>query len=174
MTGILPFTDEVGATVGDISGDVVVEATRAKQMWLLAVASVVQLGWGAPQTLAGGLICGCLALRGSRHLRYRTALVTLWRMQKGLSLGPFIFVPEDLADERLRPLLTHEYGHTIQSLILGPAYLPLIVIPSLTWAGLPVCERYRRGRSISYYSFYTERWANALASRVTGERPSGA
>lgn len=51
----------------------------------------------------------------------------------------------------------HEYGHTRQSLYLGPLYLFVIGIPSLLWAWW-----WHPGRNISYYSFYTEKWADKL------------
>jgi len=89
-----------------------------------------------------------------------------------VSLGLFIFVPP-LPDGPSRRLKAHEYGHTIQSLILGPLYVPVILIPSLVWAGTPRLERRRVRRGTSYYSFYTEHWANALVFRLTGETPMG-
>ena len=54
----------------------------------------------------------------------------------------------------------HEYGHSIQSKILGPLYLLVIGLPSIIWAGL--FEKYRNKHKISYYSFFTEKWANKL------------
>ena len=95
----------------------------------------------------------------------RSAVVTEWAHDAGLSLGAFIFVPEGCPAE----LVVHEYGHTAQSLLLGPLYLPVIGLPSLVWAELPTLRRYRARRGVSYYSFWPERWANRLGERVTGE-----
>ena len=105
-----------------------------------------------------------------------------------MSLGIFIFLgscaegPED-------PLVVHEYGHTVQSVILGPLYLPLIGLPSLIWAGVFRSRRQRRSktrnkgqrpersrgrrpkRRMGYTMFYTEKWANRLGRKVTGRRP---
>ena len=128
------------------------------------VGSLLQASWGFPQTLLGAGICLALGRR-CRHFRFRSSLITEWPLDRGLSLGAFIFVPERCP----RRLLIHEYGHAVQSLILGPLYLLVIVLPSVTWAGLPRLERRRMRRGISYYSFYTERWANALAERVCQE-----
>ena len=110
-----------------------------------------------------------LALRGAPHRSYRLSCVTSWKMGSGLSLGLFVFVPRGAEG----CLVVHEYGHTVESMILGPLYLPLVVVPSLIWAGLPVCERLRRRRNISYYDLPIERWANVLGTRVTGERSMG-
>ena len=73
--------------------------------------------------------------------------------------------------ERMRgELLVHEYGHTIQSLIFGPLYLPVFAIPSFVWAGAPALRRRRREGKLYYYDFYPERIANLLGELVTGER----
>lgn len=133
-----------------------------------ALARVWQVVWGLPQTLVG-LVLFC-ALRGSRQrYGYRSAVVVEWALDAGLSLGLFVFVPRGCP----RALVAHEYGHTLQSLILGPLYLPLIVLPSLVWAGTPHLERMRTRRHYSYYRFLPERWANRISRRVTGEVPLG-
>ncbi len=131
------------------------------RFWL---ARLVHATWGLPQTVLGA---GVKVMVGQDCPSYafRSALVTEWRLRRGLSLGPFIFVPRGCP----RRLVVHEYGHTVQALILGPLYLPVIVLPSLTWAGVPALERARRRRGISYYTFYTEHWANVLAERVCHE-----
>jgi hypothetical protein len=52
----------------------------------------------------------------------------------------------------------HEYGHSIQSMVLGPLYLLMIGIPSMVWAGC--FKNYRKRSKKSYYWFYTESWAD--------------
>lgn len=132
------------------------------------IAYLWQALWGFPQTLLGLMLL--VGLRGRRrHYRYRTAIVTEWNLDAGFTSGMFIFVPRVCP----QPLLAHEYGHTLQSLMLGPLYLPLIVLPSLMWAGLPRAQRFRSVNQYSYYRFPVERWANLLAMRVTGETPEG-
>lgn len=63
------------------------------------------------------------------------------------------------ANERMA---RHEYGHTLQSLLLGPLYLLVIGLPSFLWCQLPFFQERRKRRHISYYSFFPERWADAL------------
>lgn len=89
------------------------------------------------------------------------ALVSNWKYKKSLSLGVFIFLGNN--DNRI---LVHEYGHSIQSIILGPLYLLVIGIPSFIWS---ICfRRTRRNKKINYYEFYPEKWANILGNNVTG------
>ena len=62
-------------------------------------------------------------------------------------------------------LIKHEYGHVIQSRMLGWLYVPIILIPSYIW--YRYVERISKikgsewGLSV-YYKFYTESWANKL------------
>lgn len=90
--------------------------------------------------------------------KYRDAYVTHVSGRWGaISLSRFIF-----ADDRYyeSELIKHEYGHTMQSKKLLVFYLPVIGIPSLLWNKL--FQGYRVRNKISYYSFYTESWANEL------------
>ena len=73
-------------------------------------------------------------------------------------------------EELSQRLLIHEYGHTIQSLILGPLYLIVIGIPSTLWGFLPFLNKKRKSEGISYFSFYTEKWANHLGEKITGQK----
>lgn len=126
---------------------------------------ILQIIWGFPQTLLGFAVF--LRLRKSPHYRYHGAIVTEWKKTTGLSLGLFVFVPEGNPG---KDFLVHEYGHTIQSLVLGPLYLFVVGIPSAVWCNLPWCIAFRRKRKCSYQSFYTERWANRCGERTTGEK----
>ena len=75
-----------------------------------------------------------------------------------ISLGSYIFLcPAHYNDAET---LKHEKGHTKQSYMLGWLYLIVIGIPSLIWANF--CDNYRAKHNVSYYDFYTERWANKL------------
>ncbi|MBR6563785.1 MAG: hypothetical protein IKK70_07595 [Clostridia bacterium] len=135
---------------------------------------IFQLTWGILQTLLGFFML--LLNIKCRHSLYNGCVVTEWKKTSGLSLGLFVFVPKHSYEcingitslsKRSERVLAHEYGHTIQSLILGPLYLFVIGIPSLTWATLPYFRRSRREKGISYYSFYPEKWADRLAVAVT-------
>ncbi len=93
---------------------------------------------------------------------YNDAKVYYWGWSGGMSLSDSIFVPFewDKKKEWQNEYVKHEYGHTKQSKYLGPLYLIVIGLPSLLWAWLG--EKYREKNDISYYAFYTEKWANKL------------
>lgn len=79
-----------------------------------------------------------------------------------VSLGEYVFLcPSHYGNMKV---LRHEKGHTKQSRMLGWLYLPLIALPSLIWAGIySKYEEKFKARGITYYWFYTERWADKLA-----------
>ncbi len=141
-----------------------------------------QCTWGILQSALG--LVQFLLTRKCRHFWYHGALVTVWDKPSSVSLGLFVFVTGEPffydklkgcfnRQEMLDRLLVHEYGHTIQSLVLGPAYLLLIGIPSTLWGFLPCFARLRRERQVSYFACFTEKWANAWGERVTGQKSLG-
>ena len=83
------------------------------------------------------------------------AIVFIKRKSCGsVTLGNHIFLSPRATDTTVR----HEWGHTRQSLILGPLYLIVIGIPSIIWA-----ETHRIiAPNKPYDWFYTEAWANKL------------
>ncbi len=130
---------------------------------------MLQCTWGILQTFVGGVMF--LVLIRRRHFIYRCCVVTEWKRPQSASVGLFVFLSEPLSGQFRDEVLVHEYGHTVQSLILGVLYPLVISLPSAAWCMIPRFERFRRERGISYYSFYPERWANALGGKVTGTRP---
>lgn len=85
-----------------------------------------------------------------------------WKKQMGkgsVSLGAYVIIGET-ADVALT--LRHEKGHQIQSKILGWLYLPIIGLPSILWCSLFTISKTLQ-KKYSYYDFYTEKWADAIA-----------
>ena len=141
---------------------------------------ICQCTWGILQTLLGLMLF--LIHYKCKHYSYHGAIVTEWNSNTSISLGLFVFVSAkpffvkkfegQICEEELsKRLLVHEYGHTIQSLILGPLYLILMGIPSTLWGFL--FGKKRKEQQIPYGAFFTEKWANYLGERVTGEKSIG-
>ncbi len=141
---------------------------------------ICQCTWGILQTLLGLVLF--LIHYKSKHYSYHGAIVTEWKSNTSISLGLFVFVSakpffvkkfegQICAEELSKRLLVHEYGHTIQSLIFGPLYLIVMGIPSTLWGFL--FGKKRKERQIPYGAFFTEKWANHLGERVTGEKSIG-
>lgn len=112
--------------------------------------------WQLPQNLVG-LIVRLIFIGEVRHT---VAGIQFWHCKSfpgGISLGNMVMI-----GSKYELTVRHEYGHQIQSKILGPLYLLVIGIPSLIWAWLygPVIKDTRNG----YYRFYTEKWADKLGN----------
>ena len=109
--------------------------------------------WQAPQNIVG------LAFRlfyPWKPIPYRGVDVVVdKRFPGGISFGPTIIVKRPY--EKNPDTWKHEYGHARQSLYLGPFYLFVVGVPSLLWAWY-----WNPSRGVSYYSFYTEKWADKL------------
>lgn len=119
--------------------------------------------WGLPQNLLGFLLM--IYHRKDRRSTYRECVVIHWGGTGSMSLGMFLF----LGNKKDPRVLVHEYGHTIQSMFLGPLYLPVIGIPSFVWCNLPPFRKLRKEKGVSYYRFYPESNANFLGKLVTKE-----
>jgi len=133
-----------------------------------------QFTWGFLQNFVG--LIGFLALRGKyKQERFHRAFVTYVTAKNfgGVSFGMFIFVNPSNGEEYIHDTRIHEYGHTVQSLLLGPLYLIVIGIPSSVWCNFAPCIKYRKKNNVSYYWLFCEGWANIWGLRWSGEKAQG-
>ena len=137
----------------------------------------LQWTWGIIQNLTGLVIF--LVHAKKPHFRYEKSVATVWDRGESMSMGMFIFLSKDLQgdledEESIKSqVAVHEYGHTFQSMILGPFYLLVISAPSGIWCMIPGFAKMRKEKGISYYRLYTERWANFMGIRITKRIPHG-
>lgn len=121
--------------------------------------------WCLPQTLLGLLLFIVYKyLIDKEAIRIKSKNRTILTLSKkfpgGVSLGKYMFaIDYNIRDSRQERIIKHEYGHVLQSLALGPLYLIIIGIPSISWAGLRRAGLFKK---YSYYSFYPEVWADKL------------
>lgn len=129
------------------------------------IINFLRVLWEFPQSLLGfilfqfyGVGCQCMeAPYGDVRILYSE------RMRGGISLGRFIILPWKYrynSSSYVRDTISHEYGHTRQSLYLGWLYIVVIGLPSLLWAWAH--STFKGLREVDYYSFYTERWADDI------------
>ena len=129
--------------------------------WKTALNFVLQCSWGILQTFIGAvLIVWCVVFCKQKPFLYRDSIACVLPNKSGsLSVGLFFFLHPKAADNEYTK--QHEWGHTRQSLILGPLYLFVIALPSMVWCNC--FKKYREKKDLSYYVFYTEKWANKCA-----------
>lgn len=134
-----------------------------------------QWTWGLPQTVAGTV----LYIKNIKkiHFNYHGSCVTIWDKEGSISLGKFIFIDRtecQFENDKISHIdestLVHEYGHTIQSMILGPLYLLVIGLPSIVWCNHPRFVKKRKKEKISYYKPFFEKTANILGEVVTKQK----
>lgn len=159
---------------------------------------IVQCTWGILQTLAGAVVF--MVRIDCPHTMYRCAVDTRWDRPEGLSLGLFIFTPQDrpgvpqrasdpqrainpdsaqnatisVAAQKVRSanaqkIRVHEYGHCMQSLVLGPLYV-IIGIISFFWNHFPYFVELREKKHLPYTACFVEAWASKWGELVTGEK----
>ncbi|MCC5889008.1 MAG: hypothetical protein JJU01_00475 [Alkalibacterium sp.] len=140
----------------------------------------IQLTWGFFQSLLGFILL--LIFYKSPHDMYYGSIRTKWPLRGGISLGLFIFTPNEQNMSSVSPIYSkerwndycaqvsvHEYGHTVQSLILGPLYLVTVGIVSLIWSRSGYFKQKRKENCIPYSDCWTEKWANSLGEKVLKE-----
>ena len=133
--------------------------------WPRILFYLLQFTWGLTVNLAGLLVF--LFCRSRFHRKkFRNAIVTcLPGNRGGLSLGIFIFL--SVCDTReVDRICAHEYGHTIQCLLLGHLYWIVVAIPSVIWYHF--FAGYRKKRGIPYDTLFCERWATAWGKKWSG------
>jgi hypothetical protein len=118
--------------------------------------------WELPQLFLGFFMYALLRKKITYRQSYRDASVFAVKgFPGGISLSWLIFINEkEAADVQV---VRHEYGHSIQSLMLGWLYLIVVGLPSIIRA-----SRWNRLKLNikDYYRGFPENWANALGGAV--------
>ncbi|MCE5255368.1 MAG: hypothetical protein LLF89_00810 [Spirochaetaceae bacterium] len=120
--------------------------------------------WQLPQHLLALLIlCICqrkIAAAGNADTYKTSRIYRLEGTDWGISLGRYIIISTRHGDMTIR----HEYGHSRQSLYLGPAYLIVVGLPSLAMnlVSRALLNRGRGKMQANYYRRWPESWADRL------------
>ena len=127
------------------------------------IRNLILFIWQLPQHIVAIIYFGYLVMMCKDlgvDSRYKQAIVIPCVMRGAITLGNYVFVG---LNSEYKETVKHELGHTIQSKILGPLYLIVIGIPSITYCGLR--RLFPSLRKKNYYNFYTEKWANNLSEK---------
>ena len=127
------------------------------------IRNLILFIWQLPQHIVALIYFGYLVMMGKDlgiDSRYKQAIVIPCIMRGAVTLGNYVFVG---LNSEYRKTVKHELGHTIQSKILGPLYLIVIGIPSITYCGLR--RIFPSLRKKNYYNFFSEKSANYLSEK---------
>jgi len=128
----------------------------------LALKRILFWVWSQPQTAIGYLIQFFVVMFNKVVIIDFDAVRAIYFGSNwgGVSLGKFIFMCKEMLFED--KYTKHEFGHSMQSLYLGPLYLLVIGLPSILRA---LYVTINPKSSATYYNFYTEKWANYLGDK---------
>lgn len=121
---------------------------------------IVNWTWCFPQTLVG-FIVKCVTKGKKREVYIGEKAYTVYDCKlKGdsVSLGKYILLGEWHTYNY--ETIKHEYGHQLQSYMLGWLYLAVVGLPSFIWCNC--FKEYRQRTSKDYYSVFPENWADKL------------
>ena len=127
------------------------------------IRNLILFIWQLPQHIVALIYFGYLVMMCKDlgvDSRYKQAIVIPCVMRGAITLGNYVFVG---LNSEYRKTVKHELGHTIQSKILGPLYLIVIGIPSITYCGLR--RLFPSLRKKNYYDFFSEKSANYLSEK---------
>jgi hypothetical protein len=116
--------------------------------------------WCFPQQLIGLILIPILYNKKNKKTRLGTATIYWTKYLIGASFGQYIYLPKCLEEsEEIYKHKRHEYGHTLQSFILGPLYLFIVGAPSLLFN---IISRINKNFAYNYHKRFPENWANKL------------
>lgn len=127
------------------------------------IRNLILFIWQLPQHIVAIIYFGYLVMMCKDlgiDSRYKQAIVIPCVMRGAVTLGNYVFVG---LNSEYKETVKHELGHTIQSKILGPLYLIVIGIPSITYCGLR--RLFPSLRKKNYYDSFSEKSANYLSER---------
>lgn len=123
----------------------------------MIAATILRWIWEFPQHLLGLILTKLYDVEYKET--YKGVDVYVGNFPGGISLGTYILISENSYKDKRNRTKKHEYGHTRQSLYLGPLYLLVVGLPSAIWAGW-IYNLVKR--KVSYYSVFPENWADKL------------
>lgn len=143
----------------------------------MTLRDALLFAWELPQNTLGALNYALHLARGkvAKTTRERDRLFVELTGTGAISLGWFVFfsttdngyVPVGLENK------DHEYGHSVQSRWLGPLYLPIVGLPSISRVAYAVGHRALTGRRwAGYYDGWPERSADLLGGADVSLRPA--
>jgi hypothetical protein len=117
---------------------------------------VLKVIWQLPQVWLGAIILIINGYDETEIYKDKTIFYSK-KFKSGISLGEVIIL--NTAYRQSGKTIKHEYGHSRQSMMLGPLYLLVVGLPSLT---MNILTRMKVLKADRYYKRWPEIWADKL------------
>lgn len=127
------------------------------------ILAIFMFFWELPQLILGLLLFVILAPFSQYLFKYKGVYVYKFRWFNfgSLQLGSFMFLAShSLSGEAtfFADLVSHEYGHKIQSKLIGPWLMIAVILPSFIHACI-----YSLFRLHKYYNYYSVLWESTAS-----------
>ncbi len=117
-----------------------------------------------------GLITAGIALlmKGKPHKNGCSTIITINKYWGGISLGCISLCNETDNDSLYQSIRRHEFGHSIQNIILGPFFIFIVAIPSVIryWYYTLKSNKGYKFPSDWYYKIWFENTASKIGNKV--------
>ena len=139
-----------------------VETDKSQSFVVRYLTVLSRFTWEFPQTYLGNTLSHVRNIFGDVSVEYYRGATLVNSNDPttaggGMTLGSYIHGINLIADPSADPTFAHEYGHTIQSRILGPLYVPLVAPPSFVGSAFDKIGLHDHDNE------WYEVWANNLA-----------
>lgn len=124
------------------------------------IIKILRWIWEFPQCLLGFILTKIYKVELKEY--YNNIAIYAGNFPSGISLGLYILLSNYSYKYNTNFGKEHEYGHTIQSKILGWLYLPTVGLVSSMWNILRFI--FPKLSNIDYYSIWPENWADKLGN----------
>lgn len=129
--------------------------------------------WELPQSVLGLCLLPIYKKTLLKSFEYKDQKIYIYdKFPGGISLGYFSLLDYNKVDwnnrvirDRLKNSIKHEYGHSIQSKMLGPLYL--LTVGILSGIHNIICRiKDKKHIPYNYYKFFVESWADKLGGVI--------
>lgn len=147
--------------------------SKGKKIVLGILYWIWQLTWGALMTIPGLIIALVLIISGHRVYKNGFSFVVMvgegWG---GLALGAVTLLCEqdDLTTYSYQHLRSHEFGHGVQQLLLGPLHPFVVEIPSAIryWYFRLTPNKPHKDYDDIWFEYTASKWGTAWINKIEG------
>lgn len=143
---------------------------KSKKIILGILYWIVQLTWGALMTVIGlvvTLFC-MIFLKGKPHRNGFSYIVEVGGNWGGLELGAFAICGHYYGGSYWNSIRSHEFGHSLQNLFLGPLFPFVVGIPSAIRYWLDYFGKLKQDYDYAWFEYTASKWGANTINKIEG------